>query len=56
MEEPKILLYLKQIWFKESIYKRIKNTILIMDAISHISENINKLFNQYNSNYILVTP
>ena len=57
MDETTMLLYLKEIWFSESIYKRTKNTLLIVDrARSHISNEITNIFKQYNSNYVLIPP
>ena len=48
-------LYLREIWFKESIFKTSKNTLLIMDrARSHFSQEIIDLFNKYDSNYVLI--
>ena len=50
-------LYLKEVWFNESIYKRTKNTLLIMDrARSRFSDEITNIFKQYNFNYVLIPP
>lgn len=57
VDEPAMRLYLREVWFKESIFKTTKNTLLIMDrARSHFSEEINDLFNKYDSNYVLIPP
>jgi len=45
VDESTIRKYLNDIWFKEGIYKRTRNTLLVMDrARSHFSDAINKLF------------
>ena len=55
MDEYTMLLYLKEIWFNESIYKRNKNTLLIMErARPHFSDEITNIFNRYNSNYVII--
>lgn len=52
-----MLLYLKEIRFNESIYKRTQNTLLIIDhARSHFSGEITNIFKRYNSNYVLISP
>jgi len=57
VDEPTMRLYLREVWFKESIFKTTKNTLLIMDrARSHFSQEINDLFNKFGSNYVLIPP
>ena len=49
-----MMIYLKEIWFKPSIYKQTKETLLLMDrARSHFSEDITNIFKKYNSNFLL---
>ena len=48
IDEPTMRLYLREKWFKESIFKTSKNTLLIMDrARSYFSQDITDLFNIY---------
>ena len=49
--------YLKEIWFKEFIYKTIKNTLLVMErARWHFSTEITNIFEKYDSNFVLIPP
>ena len=49
--------WLNNIFFIESIYKNLKGKILIFDReTSHFSEDINRFFDKYSSNYVLIPP
>ena len=57
MDAASMIIYLKEILFKPSIYKQTKETLLIMDsARSHFSEDITNIFKRYNSRFILIPP
>ena len=43
-----MIIYLKEIWFKPSIYKQTKEILLIMDRErSHFSNDVTNLFKKY---------
>jgi len=57
MDATSMIIYLKEILFKPSIYKQTKETLLIMDrARSHFSEDITNIFKRCNSRFILIPP
>ena len=57
VDEPTMRIYRNNIWFKEGISKRTKNTLLVMDrAQLHFSEANNRIFEENNSNYVLIPP
>ena len=57
IDENTMKTYLKEIWFKESIYKTTKNTLLVMDCvISHFSIEISNIYEKYDSKFMLILP
>ena len=57
VDEPTISCYLKDVWFKEGIYKKVNDTLLIMvRARSHFSDDITTIFENHNVDFILIPP
>ena len=57
VDEPTISCYLKDVWFKEGIYKKVNDTLLIMVRVrSHFSDDITTIFENHNVDFILIPP
>ena len=51
------LYWLNNIWFISSIYKSIKNSILILDrATTHFDNDLTNVFNKREASYVLIPP
>ena len=57
VDESTMRCYLKEVWFKQGIYKKVNDTLLIMDrARSLFSDDITTMLENHNANFILIPP
>lgn len=51
------LYWLNNIWFISSIYKSIKNSILVLDReTTHFDNDLTNVFNKREASYVLIPP